>query len=206
MEKSERHHIKENDFLLVVERGYDLLLKYKREVLYGVGIVVGLILLWWGWTAFSGSRERHASQMLAQALGAEPTDLAKVKLVASKYSGLPSGRSAAALVAVQEGKAPQETAAALEDLVPRVKDATLRGILVFNAVILTAEARDADGAMKLIEKYRDEVPGEMALLLQGRVREIEGKTDEAKALYNRLIKEFPESSLRYMAQQRASVL
>lgn len=206
MEKTERHHIKENDFLLIVERGYDWLQKYKREVLYGVGIVVAMVLLWYGWNMFSGSRESHASQLLAQALSGETVDMEKVKRVASKYSGLPAGRSARALLAIQEGKAPKETAAALEDLIPKVKDATFKGVLIFNAVLLTAEGGDAPGALKMLDSYKDQVPGEMALLLEGRVLELQGKNDDAKALYNRMMKEYPESSLRYMAQQRMNVL
>jgi len=206
MEKSERHHIKENDFLLIMERGFDWFLRYKMAVLYGLGIVIGLVVLWYGWTAFSGSRDRHASQLLAQALGGETVDMEKVKRVASKYSGLPSGRSAQALLAIQEGKAPKETAAALEDLIPKIKDATLKGVLIFNAVLLTAEDKDPAGALKMLDEYKGQIPGEMALMLQGRVLEIEGKTDEAKALYNRMMKEYPESSLRYMAQQRMNVL
>jgi predicted negative regulator of RcsB-dependent stress response len=206
MEKSERHHIKENDFQLIIERGYDWLQKYKREVFYGIGIVVAMVVLWYGWNAFSGSRESHASQLLAQALGGDKVDMEKVKRVASKYSGLPAGRSAQALLAIQEGKAPKETAAALEDLIPKVKDATFKGVLIFNSVLLTAEGKDAAGALKMLDTYKDQIPGEMALLLQGRVLEIEGKNDEAKALYNRMMKEYPESSLRYMAQQRMNVL
>jgi predicted negative regulator of RcsB-dependent stress response len=206
MEKTERHHIKENDFQLIMEQGYDWLQKYKREVLYGVGIVVAMVVLWYGWNAFSGSRESHASQLLAQALGGEKVDMEKVKRVASKYSGLPAGRSAQALLTIQEGKAPKETAAALEDLIPKVKDATFKGVLIFNAVLLTAEGGDPAGSLKMLETYKDQVPGEMALLLQGRVLEIQGKNDEARALYNRMMKEYPESTLRYMAQQRMNVL
>lgn len=206
MEKSERHHIKENDFQLMMERAYEWLLQHKREVLYGIGIGVGLVVLWYGWAAFSGSRERHASQLLAQALGGEKVDMEKVKRVASKYSGLSAGRSAQALLALQEGKAPKETAAAMEDLIPKVKDATFKGVLIFNAVLLTAEGKDSAGALKMLDTYKDQIPGEMALLLQGRILEIDGKAAEAKALYSRLMKEYPESSLRYMAQQRMNVL
>ena len=43
MEKSERHHIKENDFQLIMEQGYDWLLRYKMAVIYGVAILVGLV-------------------------------------------------------------------------------------------------------------------------------------------------------------------
>ena len=206
MEKSERHHIKENDFLLMVEKGYDLLLKYKREVLLAVGIIAGLVVLYFGWTAFSGGRDRHAYRLLAQALSGETVDMEKVKRVAAKYRRLPSGRSAQALVAVQEGGAPQETAKQLEALIPKVKDATFRGILVYNAVILTAEGGDTGGAIESIKRHSNDLPADMALFLEGRVREIEGKTAEAKALYSRLMKEFPESTVRYMAQQRESAL
>ena len=158
MEKSERHHIKENDFQLIIERGYDWLQKYKREVFYGIGIVVAMVVLWYGWNAFSGSRESHASQLLAQALGGDKVDMEKVKRVASKYSGLPAGRSAQALLAIQEGKAPKETAAALEDLVPKVKDATFKGVLIFNSVLLTAEGGFTDNMPVSIRLHVDACP------------------------------------------------
>lgn len=206
MEKSERHHIKENDFLLIVERGWDLLLKFKREVLIGVGILAGLIVLYYGWTAFTGSRDRHASQLLAQALGGEQVDMEKVKRVASKYRRLPAGRSASALLAIQEGKDPKATASDLQALIPKIGDDTLKGVLIYNAVLLTAQGKDPAGALELLKGYQDQIPGELALLLEGRIRELEGKADEAKALYNRMIKEYPESSLRYVAQQRMTVL
>jgi len=206
MEKSERHHIKENDFQLIMEQGYEWLLKYKQGVFYGIGILIGLVVLWYGWTSFSGSREAHASQLLAQALSGDKLDMEKVKLVASKYGSLAAGRSASALLAIQEGKAPKEAVAALDGLIPKVKDATLRGVLIFNSVILTAEGKDAAGALKILDQYKDQIPGEMALLLQGRVLETQGKTDEAKAIYNRIMKEYPDSSLRYLAQQRMNVL
>lgn len=206
MEKSERHHIKENDFQLMMERGYDWFLRYKMTVLYGVGILLGLIVLYLGWSAFSGSRDRHASQLLAQALGGNTVDMEKVKRVASKYSGLAAGRSASALLAIQEGKTPKETAAALETLIPKIKDETFKGVLIFNAVLLTAEGRDPAGALKMLDQHKDRIPGEMAIFLQGRILETEGKTDEAKAIYNRMMKEYPESDLRYLAQQRMTVL
>ena len=206
MEKQERHQIKENDFLAILNKVYDFYLAHQKEILYGVGILAGLLILFYGYTHFSGSRERHAATMLAQALSGDKVDLEKLKLVADKYASFPAGKSAAVRAALQSGKPAAETAGAIETYLPKIKDDVFRGLMIYNTAILRAEAKDYDGAVKLLEQYRDRLPGEMALFIQGRIQEIKGNMAEAKGLYNRLMKEYPESSLRYLAQQRMTVL
>jgi predicted negative regulator of RcsB-dependent stress response len=206
MEKQERHQIKENDFLNILNKVYDFYLDHQKEILYGVGTLVALLIFFYGYTHFSGSREKHAANMLAQALGADKVDMEKLKLVAGKYASFPAGKSAALLAALQSGKPAGETAGVLEKYLPKIKDDVFRGLMIYNTAILLAEGKDYDGAAKLLEKYRNQLPGEMALFIQGRIQEIKGDATEAKGLYNRLMKEYPESSLRYLAQQRLAVL
>jgi len=206
MEKQERHQIKENDFLTILSNTYEFYLDHQKQILYGLAALVAVLILAYGWTHFSGTRERHAANVLAQALGGDKVDMEKLKLAARKYSSFPAGKSAAVLVALQEGKPSKETAQVLEKYLPKIKDNVFRGLTIYNAVVLLAEVKDFDGANRLLDAQKDTLPGEMALFIQARIQEIKGNPKDARALYDRLMKEYPESNLRYLAQQRMSVL
>jgi len=206
MEKQERHQIKENDLLTVLNNVYDFYLDHQKNIMYGAGILVAALILIYAWTHFSGSREKHAAVLLAEAIGGDRVDMVKLDLVADKYSSFPAGKSAAVLKALEEGKPAAETVGALEKYLPNIKDGVFRGLVIYNAAILKAEAKDYDGANQLVDKYKDNLPGEMVVFIQGRILEIKGNAAEAKGLYNRLLKEYPDSSLRYVAQQRMGAL
>jgi predicted negative regulator of RcsB-dependent stress response len=206
MEKQERHQIKENDFLTVLTNSYEFYLDHQKQILYALAALVAVLVLAYGWSHFSGGREKHAANLLAQALSGDKVDMEKLKLVSQKYSSFPAGKSAAVLLALQEGKSFKDTAQVLEKYVPKIKDDVFRGMVIYNAVILLAEAKDFDGAGKLLDEQKEKLPGEMTLFLQARIQEIKGNIVDARALYNRLVREFPESTLRYLAQQRVNVL
>jgi len=206
MEKQERHQIKENDLLTVLNNIYDFYLDHQKNLMYGAGILVAALILFYGWTHFSGSRSQHAAVLLSEAIGGDRVDMAKLDQVAAEYSSFPAGKSAAVLKSLEEGKPAAETAGVLEKYIPGIKDDVFKGLVIYNAAILKAEAKDYDGANQLADKYKEILPGEMVVFIQGRVLEIKGNLAEAKGLYNRLLKEYPDSNLRYVAQQRMNAL
>ena len=98
MEKQERHQIKENDFLTILTNVYEYYLDHQKYILYGLAGLAAVVILAYGWTHFSGGRERHAANMLAQALGGDKVDLEKLKLVAKPFLMFTSIRNTTATI------------------------------------------------------------------------------------------------------------
>jgi len=206
MEKSERHQIKRNEILVLLEKGYDLILKYKKEILYFFLAIVGAALLMWGFVSYKNLRERHAGMLLSQALSEENINYEKLKNVSGKYKGTLAGKEASLLLEIKEGKEPNLILKKIDNLLSKTKDPIIRGILIYNKIEININLKKYEDALKVLKDEKNSIPDDFYLFLNAKIMEYEGKTEEAKAQYQRLINEFQNSNLRYLAQQRMNVL
>ncbi len=205
MEKKERHQIKENELFVLLKKLYELIIKFKKEILYVFLVLLGIIVLFWGFLSYSNLRERHAGMLLSQALEDE-INYEKLKLIGKKYKNTLSGREANLILSIKEGKPSEDLLKYIEDLLKKVKDPILKGILINNAVEIYLSNKKYDLAIKFLDKYKNDLPDDFYLFLNGKIKESSGQIEEAKAQYQRLFNEFPESNLRYQAQQRLNAL
>ncbi len=206
MEKKERHQIKENELFVLLKKLYELIIKFKKEILYVFLVLLGIIVLFWGFLSYSNLRERHAGMLLSQALSEDEINYEKLKLIGKKYKNTLSGREANLILSIKEGKPSEDLLKYIEDLLKKVKDPILKGILINNAVEIYLSNKKYDLAIKFLDKYKNDLPDDFYLFLNGKIKESSGQIEEAKAQYQRLFNEFPESNLRYQAQQRLNAL
>lgn len=206
MEKSERHQIKRNEILVLLEKGYDLILKYKKEILYFFLIIVAISLIVWGFISYKNLRERHAGMLLSQALSEDNINYEKLKSIATKYKGTLAGKEADLLIEIKDGKDPQRILKKIDNLLGKIKEPIMRGILITNKIEININLKRYEDALKFLKDEKDSISEDFYLFLNAKIMEYEGKTEEAKAQYQRLINEFQDSNLRYLAQQRMNVL
>lgn len=206
MEKKERHQIKENEILVLLTKAYDLILKYKKELLYFLFVLVGIALLFWGFISYKSLRERHAGMILSQALSEDDINYDKLKIISKKYKGTLSGKEASFLLELKEGKDPKELIKKLDNLIKIEKDPIIKGIFIINKIEIYLNEKNYKLALKTLQKEKDVINEDFYLFLNAKIMEKEGKIDQAKAQYQRLFNEFPNSNLRYQAQQRMNVL
>lgn len=206
MEKTERHQIKRNEVLVLLTKGYDLILKYKREILYFFLAVLGVALIVWGIISYKNLREKHAGMLLSQALSEEQVNYDKLKILVKKYKGTLAGKEASLIVELKEGKEPQVLLQKIDNLIGKSKDRIILGILISNKVEILISQKKFKEAMDFLKEKKDLIPEDFYLFLSAKVLEKEGKIEEAKAQYQRIYNEFQESHLRWQAQQRMNVL
>lgn len=206
MEKTERHQIKRNEVLVLLTKGYELLLKYKREVLYFFLAALGVALIIWGIISYKNLRERHAGMLLSQALSEEEANYEKLKTLVKKYKGTLAGKEANIIIELKEGKDPQALLQKIDNLIGKTRDPIILGILISNKVEILMSLKKYKEAMDFLKEKKDLIPEDFYLFLGARVLEKEGKIEEAKAQYQRIFNEFQESNLRWQAQQRMNAL
>lgn len=206
MEKKERHQIKENEILVLLTKVYDLILKYKKELLYFLLVLVGIALLFWGFISYKNLRERHAGMILSQALSEDDINYDKLKIVSKKYKNTLAGKEASFLLEIKEGKDSKELIKKLDNLIKIEKDPIIKGIFIINKIEIYLNEKNYKLASETLQKEKDVINEDFYLFLNAKIMELEGKIEEAKSQYQRLYNEFPNSNLRYQAQQRMNVL
>lgn len=206
MEKKERHHIKKNEVLVLLTKTYDLILKYKKELLYFLLVLVGISLLFWGFISYKNLRERHAGMLFSQALSEDDINYDKLKIVLKKYKNTLAGKEASFLLELKEGKDSKELIKKLDNLIKYEKDPIIIGILIINKIEIYLNEKNYKLASETLQKEKDKLKEDFYLFLNAKIMEFEGRTEEAKTQYLRLFNEFPNSNLRYQAQQRMNVL
>lgn len=206
MEKKERHQIKENEISVLLTKAYDLILKYKKELFYLFLVLVGIALLFWGFTSYKNLRERHAGMLLSQALSEDEINYEKLKIISKKYKNTLAGKEASFLLELKEGKNSKELIKKLDNLIKIEKDPIIKGIFIINKIEIYLNEKNYKLASETLQKEKDVLNEDFYLFLNAKIIENEGKIEEAKAQYQRLYNEFPNSNLRYQAQQRMNVL
>lgn len=206
MEKTERHQIKRNEILVLLTKGYDLLLKYKKEILYFFLAILGLGFVLWGIISYKNLREKHAGMLLSQALSEEEVNYDKLKTLTKKYKNTLAGREASLIIELKEGKDPQILLQKIDNLIAKSKDPIILGILISNKVEILTSQKKFKEAKDFLNDKKNLIPEDFYLFLNAKILENEGKIEEAKAQYQKIYNEFQDSHLRWQAQQRMNVL
>ena len=228
-----RKQIKQDEFISFVDHSFHWLGKNWQQAAYGLGGVLAVALVWWGATAFMGSRSEAAEQSISSAIatyqapvggtapgGGKPwfaSDTERLaaaekafQSVSSRYWLTPQSRVAAlflARIAVDRG----DQALALRKLGEitsrRSSDPVVR-LAMLDLVrirIANGEGTQLVGDLEAMAAGKDpRLTRDAAVFELAKVWDREGKPEEANRFYRKLVEDFPDSPYRPDAQQRLS--
>jgi tetratricopeptide (TPR) repeat protein len=228
-----RKQIKQDQFVSFVDRGMHWLNRNWRQAAVGLGVVLVGALLWWGVTAFLGSRSAAASAALVKALeiyqapvgSAAPagapvkfaTDAERLDAAQKAFEGVkshywltPQRRMAElflARVAVDRG----DQAKALEilaDLTAHRSDDPVVRLAMLDLIrlrVARGEGMQLVPQLQAMAAGKDpRLPRDAAIFQLAQIWDREGKRDEAGKLYKQLVEDFPDSPYRLEAQEHLS--
>jgi tetratricopeptide (TPR) repeat protein len=226
-----RKQIKKDEFITFVDRAVQWTGQNWRQAAIGLGVVLAAALVWWGVTAFLGSRTDAASQAIDGALAAynapigsaAPAD-AKVKFatdaerlaaaekafesVKSRYRFTPQAKLAElflARIAADRGDAPQAIRLLGEIASSRSSDPVVRLAMLdlIRLRVARGEGLQLVSELEAMAAGKDpRLPRDAALFHLAEIWQHEGKPEEAAKLYRKLVEDFPDSPYRADAQQR----
>jgi len=193
-----------------------------RPVAAGVGVVVLVVLVWWGAGAWSARRSEDAAYLLRGAEkvleggGTTPgsVDAAEPLLreVVDRYGRTPQADVARLYLArIELGRGETETAReALRELAGHHAGTAIGAAATLDLLHLRiASGQGAEVASELqamVSSAEPALPRDTALYELGMLLVREERPAEAKDPFERLVKDFPESPYRFAAQQKLSEL
>jgi predicted negative regulator of RcsB-dependent stress response len=212
-----RHQLKEQDEITTSLQTFtELLVARKKEAIIGVSVVAALVIIYFGWSYYSSSRNAKAQAELSQAIDTYSDTtiksdkeryqktLAAAQKTYDDYGSLPIGRIALYYVAMsQEGLG--DTARAEQNLQQVIQrgDAGIKGVAQFALAQIYKKHGDNQ---KAIETYKplfesggyskSAVAYELAATY-----EANKQTDQAKEFYQKVVTDFPESPFRQNADE-----
>jgi predicted negative regulator of RcsB-dependent stress response len=214
--------MKENEFISFFDELAHWFTANWRPVAAGLGVVVVVVLGWWGASAWSGSRADEASYLLSRAekalegdgTGPGSVDAAEPLLreVVERYGSTHQADAARLYLArIELGRGETETAReALRELAAGRRGTAIGGVAALDLLHLRIAAGQgaevANELQAMVSATDPALPRDTALYELGMLLIKEERLTEAKDQLDRLVKEFPESSYRFAAQQKLSEL
>lgn len=215
--KMTRHQLKEQDEITTSLQTFsELLVARKKEAITGVSVLAALVIIYFGWSYYSSSRNARAQTELSQAINTygETTiksdkerlqrTLDQAQKVADDYGSLNAGKIALYYVALsQEGLG--DTQKAIQNLqeVAQRGDASIKGVAQFALVEVYKKHGDTQKAIETAKALFDSggysksaVAYELAMLY-----EVNNQPDQAKQFYQKVVTDFPDSPFRQNADE-----
>ena len=225
--KLTRRELKRNDLAETMGRTADYVSHHRRGVTEGAIILAGVLLLAAGFVAFRSYRENEAGRELSAALAALDTPVAGQPAAANaprtfptaaerdreaddhlkkaaRSSGTAAGRAAGVLLAVRNPAAP--------DAVERLARAARSGKAEVAAAAELDQARllasagktqeAIDRLKRAIESSDTAAPKDAMMFTLAEIYEKSGAAADARATYQRLVSDYPNSPYRADARQK----
>lgn len=193
-----------------------------RPVVAGLGVVVLVVLVWWGAGAWSSSRGEDASYLLhraERALEGDGTvpgsvDAAEPLLreVVDRYGRTHQADVARLYLArVELGRGEtekaQETLRKLANQRPGTAIGSTAMLDLLHLRIAAGQGAEVASELQaMVSAAEPALPRDTALYELGMLLVREERATEARDQFDRLVKEFPESPYRFVAQQKLSEL
>jgi predicted negative regulator of RcsB-dependent stress response len=215
--KMTRHELKEQDEITTsLQKFTETAYERKREIIVGIVAVVVIVLAIAGWRIYSANRNARAQNDLAVAINAfnDPNiksdkerfekTLAAAQKVHDDYRSLSAGAIAQYFMALsQEGLG--DTAKAQENLqqVVRNSDENVAGVAKFALAGIYKTHGETQKALDLYKQIYDNggYSKSAAIFEMAKLQEANNRPEEAKAFYQKIVSEFPESPFRQDADQ-----
>jgi len=229
MAKLSRRDLKRNELAETMTRGVDYVSVHRRGVTEILLIAAGVVLLAAGFVLFRSFRENEAGKELSAGLAALDAPLAGTPAAATaprtfptaadrdkealdhlrraaSSKGTAAGRAAGVILAAREPKAPESeerfSRAARAGRAEVSAAAELDQARLLAASGKTTEA--IDRLKRAIESSEAAAPKDAMMFALAQVYEQAGATADARATYQRLISDYPNSPYRADARQKIS--
>ena len=237
MKRTERHHLKQNDFAQLALGARDIVEARRTQVIGGLIAIAVLAAAVIGYFAWRGRVEGRAAVMLAQAIDieqarvgpppAQPTPnsppsfltereraqaaLTKLKTVADEYPSTNAGlearyREAGVRMVLGTYK---EAAAAYQQVIDGAGGDLIGQMARMGLAEAQTRAGQFDQAISIytdLAQQKDERFVEAVLMQLGKTYRDAGKRTEAEQTFNRLITEYPASTLTEDARREIETL
>jgi tetratricopeptide (TPR) repeat protein len=214
MKRTERKHLKEDEFASGLQRFYSVFTHNKGIFFVGLGIIALAVLIFLGVRFLQGQRlarqGRIESQILEiySGLDKQPGDTARLEEMATHGR---TGRLAYLLLGnywISQGN-PQKA----EALLAKVKD-NPKDLIYYQAQDLLGQIyfqrKDYDKAIEIYKAIQadepQEFPVDQAIFRQAEALEKKGQKAEALTLYKKIQEEFMEGAFAYQAAQKVRQL
>ena len=226
-QKLSRRDMKRNDLAEGVRYTVDYVTHHRRGVMEAVAVAAAIAALVGGFLLFRGWRERQAGVELSAGLEALEVPLtseatakgaartfateaerekeAKAHLEKAVAIGSTSVGRAAAMVLAARASAPADAEAFARAARERASEVSAPGE-IGSARLLAAQGKVPEALDRLrraIDSPRTTAPKDALLFALGEICERTGSAAEAKAAFERIVSEFPDSPYRADARTRA---
>ena len=227
MARITRKQLKRNELADTVGRTVDYVSHHRRGAVEAIGAAVAVLLLAGGFFLFRAWREKSAGRELSAALaileaplsadpgasGAAQTFASDVEReraaakhlqAASRKGGTSAGRAAQVILAARAEKFAQSTEALTK--AARDEQAEVAGAAEIDAArLLTSQGKTTEAIDRLkraIESSKSAAPKDALLFVLAETYEKAGSSGDAKATYQRLVNDYPNSPYRADARQK----
>ncbi|HEY1252995.1 MAG TPA: tetratricopeptide repeat protein [Thermoanaerobaculia bacterium] len=227
-QKITRRDMKRNELAETVNRTVGYVSEHRRGATEAVAIAVGAALLVGGFFLYRAWQERSAGTALSEGLavldapltgepGATPgvktyataaerrTEAEKFLKKAAAHGSTSSGRAASVVLAAGGADKPEQSLDAFEKAARQGRSETAAAAEIDAAKLLVAQGKSSEAIERLkraIDSPKSVAPKDALLFALGEIYEQAGNQADARATYQRLITDYPNSAYRSEARQR----
>jgi tetratricopeptide (TPR) repeat protein len=225
-QKIRRQDLKRNELVETVGKTVDYVTGHRRGVTEIVAVVAGLAAIVAGFFMYRAWLERSTGRTLSEALAIMDTPLAseqsgaaktfasaaerraqaeKVLRQAASHGSTASGRAAQVILAASGSEKPAESVDVFEKAARQSKSETAAAAEIDAARQLAADGKANDAIERLkraIESPTSAAPKDALLFALAGIYEQTGAAADARATYQRLITDYPNSPYRADARQK----
>ncbi|MGD8536848.1 MAG: tetratricopeptide repeat protein [Candidatus Aminicenantes bacterium] len=214
MKRKKRRHLKEDEFVSVVNKVVHYVRDHSKELMTLCVMVLVLVLVFFGVKYFSGQSQKKEGRRLVQILDLQsdlnnkPENLAKLEEIAGGGKFTRLGYIYLSSYWIENGDL--EKAQAFLEMIPKKP----RDIIFYQAQDLLGQIhfkrKDYDKAIEIYRAIEEDDPEsyslDVVLFHRAEVHEEKGETDEALALYRKIQQEFSQTYYGFDASQKVSQL
>lgn len=221
-----RKDMKRNELAETVGKTVDYVSDHKKGVAEAVAIAAGLAILVVGFFAYRAWADRSAGRDLSQALAILATPLATEEPSAVKtypnpsarwteaephlrkaaaHGSTPSGRAAQVIIAAGGSEKPADAVQTFEKAARKGRSEIAASAEIDAAKLLASDGKAAEAIERLkraIDAPTGPAPKDALLFTLAQIQEASGAAADARATYQRLITDYPNSPYRADARQK----
>lgn len=221
-----RRDMKRNELAETVGKTVGYVSEHKKGVTEGVAIVAGLAVIVVGIFGYQAWAARSAGQNLSRGLAVLSTPLKSEQPTAAKtfataterqaeadnflrkaasHGSTGPGRAARVILAASGTAKPAEAVETFEKAARKGKSETAAAAEIDAAKLLASEGKSADAIERLkraIESSSSAAPKDALLFTLAQIYEASGSPGDARATYQRLLTDYPNSPYRADARQK----
>jgi len=227
-QKISRRDMKRNELAETVNRTVGYVSEHRRGATEAVAIAVAAALLVGGFFLYRAWQERSAGTALSEALGVMDAPLAgepgaspgvktyataverraeadKLLKKAAAHGSTSSGRAASVILAASGADKPEQSLDAFEKAARQAHSETAAAAEIDAAKLLVSQGKASEAIERLkraIDSPKTAAPRDALLFALGEIYEQTGAQADARATYQRLITDFPNSAYRAEARQK----